>query len=78
MEKIYIAENDIKLEFPKIPKYSKSMLEGIELKLKENGFSISKNEYTNGAIYLKYEDKLNLPNGEIFKGKLTDDEKKLN
>ena len=78
MENIYNAENDIKLEFPKIPKYSKSMLEGIQLKLKENGFSISKNEYTNGAIYLKYQDELTLPNGEIFKGKLTDDESKLN
>ena len=73
MEKRYIAENDIKLEFPKIPNYSKSMLEGKKLKIKEKEISYQKIEYTNGVEFNILDNILTLPNGEKFEGLLTED-----
>ena len=73
MEKRYIAENDIKLEFPNFPKYSKSVLEGKRLEIKEKRSSFQKIEYKNGAEYLINDALLTLPNGEKFEGMLTED-----
>jgi hypothetical protein len=72
MENNYIVESEDKLEFPKIPKYSESMLEGKKLvKKKENLRGVI--EYTNGAKYSIVENLLTLPNGEKFEGLLSDD-----
>jgi hypothetical protein len=72
MDQSYKVENDVKLIFPKIPKYSKSMLEGKKLVNKvgnERGII----EFTNGAKYSIVETLLTLPNGEKFQGKVSDD-----
>ena len=72
MDQSYNAENDIKLVFPKIPKYSKSMIEGKKLEIKKRE-SMEIIEYTNGAIYSTFNNALTLPNGEKFEGVLSDD-----
>jgi len=73
MENSYIAEKDVELEFPEIPKYSKSMIEGKKLELKKR-LSTDKIEYTNGAIYSTINNTLTLINGENFEGLLSDDD----
>jgi len=73
MEKVYTVENDIKLQFPKFPKHSKSVLEGKKLEIKENGITYQKIEYKNGAEYDRIKTLLTLPNGEKFEGILTED-----
>ena len=75
MENKYVAENDIKIEIPKFPKYSKSILEGKILEIK-NG-SITRVDYSNEAVYEIDNSLLTLPNGEKFNGVLSDDYRRL-
>jgi len=77
MKKNNILEKDIKFEFPTIPEYSKSMLEGKKLERVENGNSTGEIKFTNGSIYSMIECKLTLPNGEKFEGFLSDDYSRL-
>ena len=77
MENSYIAEKEVELEFPKIPKYSKSMIEGQKL-LKKDENSIIRIEFTNGAVYTMMDSLLTLPNGEKYEGILSCDEGKKN
>jgi hypothetical protein len=54
MENNYIVENENKLEFPKIPKYSESMLEGKKLlKKKENARGIIEIQMEQNFQWLK-------------------------
>jgi len=73
MEKRYIAENDVKLEFPKIPEYKQSILEGKKLEIKEESYK--QKEFTNGAVFTVFESLLTLKNGEKFEGDLSGNEK---
>ena len=77
MEESYNVENDVKLVFPKIPKYSKSILEGKKLNKKE-GNSINIMEFSDGSIYSIVDSLLTLPNGEKYEGLLSCDEGKKN
>ena len=78
MEKSYIAEKDIKFEFPKIPEYSKPIIEGKKLEFVKNEYSAKEIKFTNGAVYSLFEGLLTLPNGEKFEGLLSDDNRTLN
>ena len=77
LKKNYIAENDIKFEFPTIPEYSNSMLEGKKLIREKNSNSSKEIEFTNGAVYSMYEGLLTLPNKEKFEGLLSKDWSRL-
>ena len=73
MENSYIAEKDIELEFPKIPKYSKSIIEGKKLELKKDGNTFTKLEFLDGSVYSIDDSLLTLPNKEKFEGLLSKD-----
>ena len=77
MENSYIAEKDIELEFPKIPKYSKSIIEGKKLELKNFGDTFTKLEFSDGSVYTIWENLLILPNGEKYEGLLSNDKSRL-
>ena len=77
MEQSYNAENDVKLVFPKIPKFSKSIIEGKKLELKKDGNTFTKLEFLDGSVYSIDDSLLTLPNGEKFEGVLSNDNSRL-